>query len=153
MGVAPARLAPHGELRLAGRGLIARLWNVYDAEEPSIRSHVIPDLVQQGRGSEIRLQTDGTERRQFLHAEDCAEGLILQRDSGQPLADLTTGSWIPVGEVTSGTFSPTLRKGVGMALLASQVTDGAEVSVDVRGRREIFTVTKPPFVTPGVRET
>jgi hypothetical protein len=25
------------------------------------------------------------------------------------------------------------------------------VSVDVRGRREIFTVTKPPFVTPTVR--
>jgi aminomethyltransferase len=59
---------------------------------------------------------------------------------------------VPVGEVTSGTFSPTLRKGVGMALLASDVTDGAEVSVDVRGRREVFTVTKPPFVTPGVRE-
>jgi aminomethyltransferase len=59
---------------------------------------------------------------------------------------------VPVGEVTSGTFSPTLKKGVGMALLASQVTDDAEVSVDVRGRREVFTVTKPPFVTPGVRE-
>jgi aminomethyltransferase len=60
---------------------------------------------------------------------------------------------VPVGQVTSGTFSPTLRKGVGMALLATDVTDGAEVSVDVRGRREIFTVTKPPFVTPGVRES
>jgi aminomethyltransferase len=59
---------------------------------------------------------------------------------------------VPGGEVTSGTFSPTLKKGVGLALLAYDVTDGAEVSVDVRGRREIFTVTKPPFVTPGVRE-
>jgi aminomethyltransferase len=59
---------------------------------------------------------------------------------------------VPLGEVTSGTFSPTLRKGVGLALLASQVAEGAEVSVDVRGRREIFTVTKPPFVTPGVRD-
>jgi aminomethyltransferase len=58
----------------------------------------------------------------------------------------------PLGEVTSGTFSPTLKKGVGMALIAAQVTDGAEVLVDVRGRREAFTVTKPPFVTPGVRE-
>ena len=60
---------------------------------------------------------------------------------------------VPLGEVTSGTFSPTLKKGIGMALLASEVTDGAEVSVDVRGRREVFTVTKPPFVTPGVRES
>ena len=31
---------------------------------------------------------------------------------------------VPVGEVTSGTFSPTLRKGVGLALVASQVADG-----------------------------
>ena len=59
---------------------------------------------------------------------------------------------VPLGEVTSGTFSPTLRKGIGLALLASQVAEGAEVSVDVRGRREIFTVTRPPFVTPDVRE-
>ncbi|HEX6248196.1 MAG TPA: glycine cleavage system aminomethyltransferase GcvT [Nocardioidaceae bacterium] len=59
---------------------------------------------------------------------------------------------VPLGQVTSGTFSPTLKKGVGMALIAAQVTDGAEVLVDVRGRPEVFTVTKPPFVTPGVRE-
>jgi aminomethyltransferase len=59
---------------------------------------------------------------------------------------------VPLGEITSGTFSPTLRKGVGLALLAAQVTDGAEVSVDIRGRQEVFTVTKPPFVTPGVTQ-
>ena len=64
---------------------------------------------------------------------------------------LLTGD-VPLGEVTSGTFSPTLKKGVGLALVAGQVTDGAEVSVDVRGRREVFTVTKPPFVSPDVRE-
>ena len=58
---------------------------------------------------------------------------------------------VPVGEVTSGTFSPTLRQGVGLALIGSQVAEGAEVSVDVRGRREVFVVTKPPFVTPSVR--
>ena len=57
-----------------------------------------------------------------------------------------------LGEVTSGTFSPTLKKGIGMALIASQIEEGAEVGVDVRGRREIFTVTKPPFVQPTVRE-
>jgi aminomethyltransferase len=58
-----------------------------------------------------------------------------------------------VGAVTSGTFSPSLKKGVGLALLSAQVQEGAEVSVDVRGRPEVFTVTKPPFVTPGVRES
>jgi len=28
------------------------------------------------------------------------------------------------------------------------VDDAAEVFVDVRGRRQAFVVTKPPFVTP-----
>ncbi len=60
---------------------------------------------------------------------------------------------VPIGEVTSGTFSPTLRTGVGLALLDAQVTDGAEVTVDVRGRREVFVLTRPPFVPSHVRET
>ena len=58
-----------------------------------------------------------------------------------------------VGAVTSGTFSPSLKKGVGLALISSQVEEGAEVFVDIRGRAEVFTVTKPPVVTPGVRES
>ena len=58
---------------------------------------------------------------------------------------------VALGEVTSGTFSPTLRTGVGLALVATQVTEGAEVSVDVRGRREVFTLTRPPFVQTDLR--
>jgi aminomethyltransferase len=59
---------------------------------------------------------------------------------------------MPIGEITSGTFSPTRKVGVALALINSQVEEGAEVSVDVRGREETFVVTKPPFVQPGVRE-
>jgi aminomethyltransferase len=59
---------------------------------------------------------------------------------------------VPVGEVTSGTFSPTLRKGVGLALVSSAVAPDAEVGVDIRGRREIFQLVKPPFLDPSVRE-
>ena len=55
-------------------------------------------------------------------------------------------------EITSGTFSPTLRKGIGLALVPSFVDPEAEVGVDVRGRREIFQLVKPPFVNPSVRE-
>ena len=57
------------------------------------------------------------------------------------------------GEITSGTFSPTLRKGVALALLNSQIEDGAEVLVDVRGRPEVFVVTRPPFVQTDVKES
>ncbi|HMD11396.1 MAG TPA: glycine cleavage system aminomethyltransferase GcvT [Marmoricola sp.] len=57
------------------------------------------------------------------------------------------------GEITSGTFSPTLRKGVALALLNHQIEDGAEVLVDVRGRPEVFVVTRPPFVQTDVKES
>ena len=60
-----------------------------------------------------------------------------------------TGS--PVGEVTSGTFSPTRKQGVALALLDRSVSLGDEVVVDVRGRDVAATVTKPPFVEAGVR--
>jgi aminomethyltransferase len=56
-----------------------------------------------------------------------------------------------VGEVTSGTFSPTLRTGIGLALLHPDVLEGAEVTVDVRGRPSVMTVVRPPFVESHVR--
>ena len=53
-----------------------------------------------------------------------------------------------VGEVTSGTFSPTLRVGIALGYLAprDRFRTGDEVEVDVRGRRGRAVVTKPPFV-------
>jgi len=56
-----------------------------------------------------------------------------------------------VGEVTSGTFSPTKRVGIGLALLGPSVGVDDVVEVDVRGRRSSMRVVKPPFVRPSVR--
>lgn len=53
-----------------------------------------------------------------------------------------------VGEVTSGTFSPTLRHGIALALLDRGISEGSTVEVDVRGRRISAQVVKPPFVEP-----
>jgi len=81
-------------------------------------------------------------------------GLVANgRGIPRPHMSVSLVADVLLGEVTSGTFSPTLKKGIGMALIASQIEEGAEVGVDVRGRREIFTVTKPPFVDPAVRES
>jgi aminomethyltransferase len=56
-----------------------------------------------------------------------------------------------IGEVTSGTFSPTLKKGIALALLDVSVAVDDEVVVDVRGRASRFRVVKPPFVQPSTR--
>src|SRR5688572_16768464 len=57
-----------------------------------------------------------------------------------------------IGSVTSGTFSPTLKTGIALALLDARFAVDEQVQVDVRNRREAFAIIKPPFVTPGVRE-
>ena len=82
--------------------------------------------------------------------------LVGLRSTGRaiprPHMQVSLTEHVPVGEVTSGTFSPTLRSGIALALVATVVNPEAEVGVDVRGRREIFQVTKPPFVDTSVRE-
>ena len=56
-----------------------------------------------------------------------------------------------IGTVTSGTFSPTLKTGIALALLDPGVALGDQVGVLVRNRTEAFEVVKPPFVQPTVR--
>ncbi len=54
----------------------------------------------------------------------------------------------PVGEVTSGTFSPLRGAGIGLAYVspAGAFGPGTRVEIDIRGRRAAATVTRPPFV-------
>ncbi|NEK60336.1 glycine cleavage system aminomethyltransferase GcvT [Geodermatophilus sabuli] len=58
-----------------------------------------------------------------------------------------------VGEVTSGTFSPTLRTGIALALLDTAAADPEDgrLTVDVRGRPQPVEVVRPPFVPSHVR--
>jgi aminomethyltransferase len=79
-------------------------------------------------------------------------GLIAQgRGIPRPGMTVLDEAGTELGEITSGTFSPTLRQGIALALLEPSVEDGASVVVDVRGRSELFTVTKPPFVQPSTK--
>ena len=89
-------------------------------------------------------------------AEGAARTLwgLVATDRGIPRAHMTVMRGDEaVGEITSGTFSPTRRVGIALALLdtAAGLVEGDTVEVDVRGRRSAMTVTKPPFVTPSVR--
>ena len=56
-----------------------------------------------------------------------------------------------VGVTTSGTFSPSLKQGIALALLDRSVAEGDEVTVDVRGRPLRCRVVKPPFVQTQTR--
>ncbi len=58
-----------------------------------------------------------------------------------------------IGETTSGTFSPTKKIGIALALIdtAPALPDDTVVEIDIRGRRTEARLVKPPFVQPSVR--
>ncbi|MFI0431988.1 MAG: glycine cleavage system aminomethyltransferase GcvT [Candidatus Nanopelagicales bacterium] len=97
--------------------------------------------------------------RAALHARRASDlvpklqGLVLL-DRGVPRAGMAV-HLMPdgpqVGTVTSGTFSPTLRTGVALALLDATLSPGAEVSVNSRGRWLTARLTKLPLVESHVR--
>lgn len=73
---------------------------------------------------------------------------LLANDRGIPRGhmEVKDADGNVIGETTSGTFSPTLQKGIALALVKPGVAEGDVLSVDVRGRALSVTVTKPPFV-------
>ena len=91
--------------------------------------------------------------------EERAEGArrllwgVLAQDRGIPRSHMSVkdSAGDVVGEVTSGTFSPSLKVGIGLALLGRDVAEGDEVVLDVRGRTLPARVVKPPFVDSHVR--
>jgi aminomethyltransferase len=90
------------------------------------------------------------------------DALVAQRAEGRPRAlrglraegrgvprahmAVTHPDGSPAGETTSGTFSPTLKVGIALALVDPGLTFGDEVAIDVRGRAVPARIVKLPFV-------
>ncbi|SEL78345.1 aminomethyltransferase [Parapedobacter koreensis] len=53
----------------------------------------------------------------------------------------------PIGHVTSGTQSPTLKKSIGLGYVTiDHAKEGSEIYIEIRNNRVKAVVTKPPFV-------
>ncbi|MEY3904913.1 MAG: hypothetical protein RIT08_829 [Actinomycetota bacterium] len=78
---------------------------------------------------------------------------ILATDRAIPRKDMQVKnvSGEIVGLVTSGTFSPALKKGIGLALINSDISKGDTVLIDVRGKDSVFEIVSLPFVPSKVR--
>ena len=90
-------MAWHWSSSLGGK--VARLWNVYGWEHPTIKSHVITDLVLTGLKGQVCCMTQGTEHRRFLYKTDCVAALIQLFDGPQDSAEIAAGEWITIREV------------------------------------------------------
>jgi aminomethyltransferase len=76
-------------------------------------------------------------------------GLVLQDKGGVLRAHQRVITRAGDGEVTSGTFSPTLGASIALARLPAGVAAGETVQVDIRGKALSARVVKPPFVRNG----
>jgi aminomethyltransferase len=78
---------------------------------------------------------------------------LQSTDRGIPRAgmDVKNSGGEVIGTITSGTFSPSLKKGIALALLQPTYAIGDSVTVDVRGRESIATVVALPMVESHVR--
>ena len=86
------------------------------------------------------LQANG-QQKQFL-------GLVLQ-DKGVLRAHQKVHTAQGAGEITSGTFSPTLQLSVALARLPMGVSLGDTVEVEIRDKSLAAKVVKPSFVRQG----
>jgi aminomethyltransferase len=78
---------------------------------------------------------------------------LKSNDRGIPRAGMAVkdADGSEIGIVTSGTFSPSLKVGIALALLDPQYSVGDLVTIDVRGRESSATISSLPFLPSHVR--
>ena len=78
---------------------------------------------------------------------------ILATERGIPRKDMQVKNLNGevIGVVTSGTYSPALKKGIGLALVNSDVKKDDQLLIDIRGTDSTFKVVSLPFVPSKVR--
>ena len=85
-------------------GHIVRFWNTYGIENDPEKTHVITDFINSAiyRDS-ILMRTTGNEKRQFLHADDCAKALFKiqqnYKDIERRYLDITSFKWSTIYEI------------------------------------------------------
>ena len=99
-----------------------------------------------GRGSLLKQKEQGSPRRKLVGLKLLARG--VPRAHYQVFKNGES-----VGEVTSGTFSPTLNTGVGLCYVSSEYSDiGNHLDVKIRDQLVATEVIKLPFVPSHVKK-
>ena len=100
---------------------------------------------------DLRSDRDFVGRKALLAHPPAREltGLLLLDTGGVLRAHQVVHTARGDGEITSGTFSPTLQKSIALARLPLGVAVGDIVEVQVRERRLKTRVVKPPFARHG----
>jgi aminomethyltransferase len=89
---------------------------------------------------ELEMQKSQGVERKLIGFEMVDKGIARQ---SYPIVD---GSGNVIGEVTSGTMAPTLKKAIGMGYVKTGFAEpGTEIFIDIRGKSNKAIVVKKPF--------
>jgi aminomethyltransferase len=114
--------------------------------------------VQASAGWAIGWKKEAFRGSEILKAQK-AEGIVRtlkalkSNDRGIPRAGMAVknSEGAEIGVVTSGTFSPSLKVGIALALIEPEYQIGQEVIIDVRGRESSAMISELPFMPSHVR--
>jgi len=135
--------SPYGSMKRVGElytkslnGLIVKFWNVFGIENNMEKAHVITDFIRKGfETGVIDMMTDGTEKREFLYAEDCCEALETIMDcydkfNSDDELHITTGISTSILGIAQKIQS--LFKGIGKEVQITPSSSKDEVQKDAR---------------------
>ncbi|KAA6133190.1 glycine cleavage system aminomethyltransferase GcvT [Cupriavidus cauae] len=141
-GVRPAGLGARDTLRLeAGMNLYGQDMDIHTSPLDAGLAWTVDLQSERDFVGKAALVANG-QRQQFA-------GMILRDKGGVLRAHQTVLTAAGEGEITSGTFSPTLSQSIAFARLPKDVALGSEVQVLIRDRKLTATVVKLPFVRNG----
>ncbi len=141
-GVRPAGLGARDTLRLeAGMNLYGQDMDIHTSPLDAGLAWTVDLQSERDFTGKAALAATG-QRRQFL-------GLILRDKGGVLRAHQKVITAAGDGEITSGTFSPSLSQSIAFARLPMGVAAGDAVQVEIRDRKLAATVVKLPFVRNG----
>ena len=143
-GVAPAGLGARDTLRLeAGMNLYG---NDMDESHHPLESGLAWTVAFEPQAREF-IGRAALEKARATAARQLVGLLLEERGVLRSHQTVVTGVDGADGEITSGTFSPTLNRAIALARVPHGI--GPRVHVDIRGKLHAARVVKPPFVRHG----
>ncbi len=158
--------SPYGILKNLGErythllgGIVVKFWNVYGIERDLSKSHVITDFILKAlKTRKISMLTNGEEKRDFLYAEDCCEGLLkiflkYKKIKKKLSVDLTSGKYTKIIDIAKIIKKILSEKKIQTKIRPSKNTD--LVQLDKKNKPDLYfkKFWKPKFsLESGIRE-
>jgi len=141
--------------------LSVKFWNVYGYENNKLKSHVITDFINMADDQrEIKMITDGKEKRDFLYTKDCSRALFEMMENydyfkkNHPIIDLATSRKISIFNIAKIIKNIFLKKfKIKISIKPSKKKDSVQKNIVNKPSKYFFKFWKPEYsIEKGIQE-